>query len=162
MGLTDASDGPITFRRRAARAVLTNDEHQVAVMYFTNTGSYKLPGGGIDEGEETIAALHREIREETGYEIHDISEIGIVDEYRYYCGMRQLSYCYTARIGAFVGTNYTENEAATGMELRWAESIQQAIQWIESGHMTDEDGSATGLAMMKLRDSAILSATITT
>lgn len=32
-------------------------------------GEMQLPGGGIDPGEHPIAALHREVREETGWRI---------------------------------------------------------------------------------------------
>lgn len=32
-------------------------------------GELQLPGGGIDPGEQPIAALHREVREETGWRI---------------------------------------------------------------------------------------------
>ena len=72
--------------------------------------------------------------------------------------MHQISYCYSAQVGDFVGTELTEKEQAEGMELYWAETIAQAIEWIESGDTLDEDGSATGLAMMKARDIAILHA----
>ena len=158
LGLREASDQPISYTRRAARAVLFNAASQVAVMHFTATGSYKLPGGGIDEGEDTIAALHREIREETGYEITDIKELGEVVEYRYYCGMHQVSYCYTATVTQFVGTQLTQKEQDGGMELQWFDTITDAITAIESGHNIDEDGSETGLKMMILRDVAILKA----
>lgn len=158
LGLRDATDGPITFERRAARGVLFNDAGKVAVMHFTATGSYKLPGGGIDEGEEIIAALHREIREETGYEISAISELGVVTENRFYCAMSQTSYCFSARVGEFVGTELTEQEAAGGMELQWFDTIEQAIAAVESSSKTDEEGSQVGLQMMILRDTAILQA----
>lgn len=32
-------------------------------------GEFQLPGGGIDQNESPIAALHREVMEETGYRI---------------------------------------------------------------------------------------------
>ncbi len=158
LGLKEPSDQAIGYTRRAARAVLYNAAGQVAVMYFTTTGSYKLPGGGIDEGEDTIDALHREIREETGYEITNIKELGEVEEYRYFCGMHQLSYCYTAAAGNFVGTELTEKEQAGGMELRWFDTAAEAIAAIESGSNVDEEGSPIGLKMMILRDVAILRA----
>lgn len=158
LGLREASDQPISYTRRAARAVLFNAAGQVAVMHFTATSSYKLPGGGIDEGEDTIAALNREIREETGYEITDIKELGEVVEYRYFCGMHQISYCFTASATNFVGTELTQKEQDGGMQLQWFDTLPQAIAAIESGYQTDEEGSETGLKMMILRDAAILEA----
>ena len=158
IGLREASDQPISYTRRAARAVLFNAAGQVAIMHFTATGSYKLPGGGINEGEDTIAALHREIREETGYEITDIKELGEVVEYRYYCGMHQVSYCYTANAAQFLGTQLTQKEQDGGMELQWFDTIPQAVAAIVSGHQVDEDGSPIGLKMMIQRDVAILKA----
>ena len=158
LGLREASDQPISYTRHAARAVLFNAAGQVAIMHFTATGSYKLPGGGINEGEDTIAALHREIREETGYEITDIKELGEVVEYRYYCGMHQVSYCYTATATQFVGTQLTQKEQDAGMELQWFDTIPQAVAAIVSGHQVDEDGSPIGLKMMIQRDVAILKA----
>lgn len=158
LGLGEPGDQAISYTRCAARAVLYNAAGQVAVMYFTTTGSYKLPGGGIDEGENILDALHREIREETGYEITNIKELGEVEEYRYFCGMHQLSYCYTATTDNFVGTELTEKEQNAGMELRWFDTIAQAIAAIESGSKVDEEGSTIGLEMMKLRDIAILEA----
>ena len=158
LGLREASDQPISYTRRAARAVLFNAAGQVAIMHFTATGSYKLPGGGIDEGEDTVAALHREIREETGYEITDIKELGEVVEYRYYCGMHQVSYCYTATATQFVGTQLTQKEQNGGMELQWFDTVPQAVAAIVSGHQVDEDGSPIGLKMMIQRDVAILKA----
>ena len=154
--LFEEADGEIAWTRRAARAVLRNDKGQVAVMNFSKTGSYKLPGGGIDEGEDIIAALHREIEEETGYLIADIKELGIVEEDRYVCHMHQTSYCFTATATKFVGTKLTKKEADEGMNLQWANSIDEAISWIESGKHADEDGSRAGLEMMKLRDTKIL------
>lgn len=45
---------------------------------------FQLPGGGIDPGEGPIAALHREVMEETGWTISTPRRIGI---YRRFCYM---------------------------------------------------------------------------
>lgn len=158
LGFKSPEDRAIDWIRRAARAVLTNDKGQVAVMHFTMTGSYKLPGGGIDDGESIEDALRREVREEAGYEITDVQELGVVEEDRYYCGMHQTSYCFAARVGQFVGTELTDEEAAEGMELVWVESIDEAIAAIQAESMVDEDGNRIGHEMMKLREVAILRA----
>lgn len=45
---------------------------------------YQLPGGGIDPGEHPLAALHREVYEETGWSIEPIRRLGA---YRRFCYM---------------------------------------------------------------------------
>lgn len=156
MGLHEHTDQAISKTREAARAVLTNDRGQVGIMYFTTSGAYKLAGGGIDDGEDVIDALRREVCEEAGYEITDIHELGIVEEQRYFCGIRQISYCYLVRVTDFVGTNLTAGEEAEGMELRWVDSIQDAVDCIEQADNLVEGEPRAGLEMMKVREVAIL------
>lgn len=157
-GLFEASDREISYHRQASRAVLRNEQNQIAVMYFHRTGSSKLPGGGIDEGETPIVALKRELLEETGYEVADIEELGIVKEYRYVVGMEQTAYCYMARVTQYVGTALTDKEAAEGMELRWYDSYDEAIAAIEQSDVIENGRTSTELTMMKLRESTILRA----
>lgn len=158
LGFATPEDTETTYARKAARAVLMNTNRQIAIMHFAKTGSYKLPGGGIDEGEATEAALCREVREETGWEITDIRELGVIEEDRYYCGMHQTSYCFTATVTQFVGTELTEKEAAQGMELVWVDTIEQAITAVEGNSELDEGGDRIGHDMMVLREVTILNA----
>lgn len=44
---------------------------------------YQLPGGGIDKGEAPIAALHREVYEETGWRIGPTRWLGTYRRYTY-------------------------------------------------------------------------------
>ncbi|MGB5951787.1 MAG: NUDIX domain-containing protein [Ornithinimicrobium sp.] len=64
------------YQRLAAYAVVTARFERQRCLLLTsfantdrNAGLWGLPGGGIDEGEEPLAAVHREVWEETGQEI---------------------------------------------------------------------------------------------
>lgn len=151
------NDGEITWTRKAVRAVALNEKNQVAIVEFTNFGSRKLPGGGVDEGEELTVALAREVREEIGYTIQEVlGEVGIVEETRYYSKMHQISYAYIIRVGDFVGTEPTEKEFSRGISTHWYDSIPDAIAAIEASTGIDEDGDEIGRIMMNRRDVAIL------
>ncbi len=43
----------------------------------------QLPGGGIDPGEHPLAALHREVREETGWSIAGARRLGAYRRFTY-------------------------------------------------------------------------------
>ncbi|WP_299936380.1 NUDIX hydrolase [uncultured Pelagimonas sp.] len=43
----------------------------------------QLPGGGIDPGEHPIAALHREVFEETGWRIGRVTRLGAYRRFTY-------------------------------------------------------------------------------
>lgn len=160
LGFFDDGDKPIDQLRlrKAARAVLFDQDGRVAIMYFSKTGGYKLPGGGMDQGEEIESTLHREVLEETGYMIENIMPLGIVEEDRYFCGMHQTSYCFVATVTEHAGMRPTNEEILRGMQLVWADSIDAAIALIEGGKTTDEEGSTIGAHMMRLRDASILRA----
>jgi 8-oxo-dGTP diphosphatase len=61
----------------------------------------QLPGGGIDPGEQPLAALHREVREETGWVIGGIRRFATFQsytwlwDYRYWS--RKVHLIYLAR-----------------------------------------------------------------
>ena len=158
LGYTHANDRSIDFRRKAARCVVRDEAGHIALMYFARDQFYKLPGGGIDEGEDLLDALAREVQEEAGLEIDDIEQLGIVEENRYYCGMHQLSYCYRARAARETDFARTDEEAAAGMELRWVDDIETAVALIRDSEGHDEEGNSIGLKIMKLREIAILEA----
>ena len=43
----------------------------------------QLPGGGIDPGEQTLQALHREVLEETGWRIARPQRLGVFQRFTY-------------------------------------------------------------------------------
>lgn len=54
-------------RRPGVYAILLRDGEVLATHQDAPMSEIQLPGGGIDPGEHPIAALHREVMEETGW-----------------------------------------------------------------------------------------------
>lgn len=61
---------------RAGRVLLTHQQ--------VPWPEFQLPGGGIDPGEHPLHALHREVREETGW---SLTEARLLGSYRRFCTM---------------------------------------------------------------------------
>jgi 8-oxo-dGTP diphosphatase len=60
------------YQRTAAYGVVTSDRGMLLTELSGRTsapGRWTLPGGGLDPGEEPVAALHREVWEESGQRI---------------------------------------------------------------------------------------------
>ncbi|MEM9755302.1 MAG: NUDIX hydrolase [Pseudomonadota bacterium] len=68
---------------------------------------FQLPGGGIDPGEATLPALHREVREETGYTLHAPRRLGMFHRHtfmpEYDRWAHKLCHVYLARLGRRLG-----------------------------------------------------------
>ena len=84
--------------RPAVYAIIFNEDNNVAVIK-TSTG-YFLPGGGIEKNEDREQCLHREILEETGYEVEIQDYIGCGIQYLYSatfnCYLKSIGYFYIA------------------------------------------------------------------
>lgn len=121
--------------RPGARAILYDNLGQIALMHVTNHKYYKLPGGGIDDGETELEGLKRELLEEVGAkEIEIISELGEVDEYRDEWKVKAEHYCFETKLtGKLIEPQRTDKEIKNGYETVWAKDIDEAIQLVESG-----------------------------
>lgn len=146
-----------TFRKReASRAVLLDESGQVYLLNVSKHGYHKLPGGGIDEGEDIRQALERELLEEVGCKAEIIAELGMIVEHRDYedGGLNQTSYCYLAKqVGEQVESALEEGELEEGMFEVKAKSIDDAITLLSQ----DEPDNLEGKFIQK-RDLAFLQA----
>lgn len=119
-------------QRKATRAIVIDGE-DILMLYTERYHDYTLPGGGLDDGEDVLAGLVRELEEETGAKnIHSIKPYGIYEEFRpWYKNdfdvMHMISYCYTCKIDRELGnTKFEDYEIRNGMEPRWI-NIHKAI-----------------------------------
>ncbi len=70
--------------RPGVYAVLLRGDDLLTTHQQAPTPEFQLPGGGIDPGEHPVAALHREVFEETGWKIEVLLRMGA---YRRFCYM---------------------------------------------------------------------------
>ena len=70
-------------RRPGVYAVLLRGDSILTTLQQAPVPEFQLPGGGIDAGEQPVAALHREVIEETGWKIDVIRRIGAFRRFTY-------------------------------------------------------------------------------
>jgi 8-oxo-dGTP pyrophosphatase MutT (NUDIX family) len=118
--------------RHAARAIVVKGD-DILLLYTQRYHDYSLPGGGIDEGEDEVAGLIRELKEETGaLGVRNVKAFARYDEYRpWYKAdgdiIHIISYCYVCEIDDELGDTALEShEINNGMRPLWV-NIHEAI-----------------------------------
>ncbi|WP_353473488.1 NUDIX hydrolase [Salipiger sp. H15] len=69
--------------RPGAYAILPRNGAVLVTHQAEPWPEYQLPGGGIDAGESPLAALHREVFEETGWKIAEPRRLGAFRRFTY-------------------------------------------------------------------------------
>ena len=79
MDKKDYGDCTRTFVRNSARSIIISD-NKLAMIHSLKYDYYKFPGGGIENGEDAVAAMIRETREEAGLVVipETVKEYGLV------------------------------------------------------------------------------------
>lgn len=127
VGLTTvhAPEKPWSTRLSARMVMFDETAKYIGLMYSRKYGYYKLPGGGIDDGELPDAAVLREVLEETGHNAKITRVIGTLEEYRSFEKLRQISQCYVGfAIGPQGASAHTDKELEEGFEFRWIEASE--------------------------------------
>jgi 8-oxo-dGTP diphosphatase len=86
-----------------ASALVLDDEGRVLLARRSGdpgAGLWDLVGGFVEEGEDPLGALHREVREETGLEIEPVEFLGGYSDRYGEGGIYTLNLYWTARIAA--------------------------------------------------------------
>lgn len=75
--------GRLYRRRPGAYAILIRGDNLLLTHQASPVPEFQLPGGGIDAGEHPLAALHREVFEETGWSIAAPRRVGTFRRFTY-------------------------------------------------------------------------------
>ncbi len=95
------------------RAVVFRDG-KILLVKLPNIGLTVLPGGGVVPGESLVSALRREVKEETGYDITDITPTFELTEYYADEAWRHVFFRCKA-VGEADEPDLTEEEKAYGL-----------------------------------------------
>lgn len=126
-------------KRTAARAIILDNQNKIPLLWSNKYLFYKIPGGGIENGENIIKALKREIMEELGIKIKNIKPLGEIKEYHTKNKYYQISYCFTAKVKKKVkNPKYTENEKSAEMELKWL-TKHEALEAMKNNIPKEQD-----------------------
>ncbi|MGR6874709.1 NUDIX hydrolase [Pseudomonas sp. HK3] len=122
----------VMIERHAARGIVIKGD-DILLLYTQRYHDYSLPGGGIDEGEDEVAGLMRELQEETGAQgVRNVRPFARYDEYRpWYKAdadiIHMISHCYVCEIDDELGdTAFESHEVSNGMKPMWM-NIHDAI-----------------------------------
>lgn len=108
--------------RYGARGIVIREDGKIAIFNKTNKNEYKLPGGGVDEGEDIKEAFKREALEETGCKIEIIKELGTIEEHKSLDNFKQISYLFVGKVIKNDNQLYlTQKEKDEGAKLIWVD-----------------------------------------
>jgi len=142
--------------RQAARAVVFDNDGKIGLLYVAKHNYHKLPGGGVETGEDILECLKRECQEELGCEIEVLVEIGTVVEYRREFLLNQESFCYKAKVQGDKGEpSFTEEETKKGFEVKWV-TLNEAIDILENDQPKDYEGGFVRIRDLTFLKKAIL------
>ena len=117
--------------RVGARGIVILD-NKIALFNKVAKNEYKLPGGGVEQGEDIEDAFKREIFEETGCEVEIITKLGEIVEQKSQENFKQTSHVFVSRVTKQTDSlHLTEKETIEGAKLLWV-SVDDAIILVES------------------------------
>lgn len=93
-------------------------------------------GGGVEEGEDLLAAIKRELKEELGANVEVIYRIGVVSDYYNLIHRHNINNYFLCRVDSFGAKNLTEDEKNYFHLSTLKLFYEEAVKEYESGRDT--------------------------
>ena len=118
--------------RYASRGIIFDKSGNLAVINKEAKNEYKLPGGGIEDGERPEEAFLREVLEETGCQVEISDYLGTIIEEKSLTNFKQISYVFVGKVLKNTKVlNLTEKEIKENTILIWKD-IKTAYELIKN------------------------------
>lgn len=121
--------------REIARAIVFDDEgyfYFVRAVRDDDFGKATLietSGGGVEDGEELIAAIKRELKEELGADVDVICKIGVVSDFYNLIHRHNVNNYFLCKIVSFGEKNLTQEEIdcyhLSTLKLSYEEAVKE-------------------------------------
>lgn len=124
--------GHVDYTRHACRGIIVKD-NKILLSYEKKNNKYVIPGGGVEENENYLNCLKREIKEETGYIVTSKESFLEIKEYFYWNkNWEHIQHYFICDIVAYENElNLTDREKEEGCTTKWVE-IEKAIDIFSS------------------------------
>jgi 8-oxo-dGTP diphosphatase len=122
----------------AVNGIIENDKNQIILVKSRHHGTYNLPGGQVEVGENLIEALMREIKEEAGVDVTVDQLISVSSNTCTYEGFNGYGTVPTKVIFGFTCT-YLSGELITSDETSetiWVNK-EQILDYVKSPYMVE-------------------------
>ena len=132
------NEWPFTYTdhdRQIVRAIVFDDE---GWLYFTRAtrddhfGKATLietSGGGVEQGEDLLSAIHRELREELGAEVEVVAKIGVISDYYNLIHRHNVNHYFLCRATSFGEKHLMPDEIEafhlSTLRLTFEEAVQE-------------------------------------
>ena len=121
--------------RNIARAIVYDEAGQFYFVRVERDDDFgratliETAGGGVEPGEDLIAAIQRELKEELGVQVDVICKIGIVSDFYNLIHRHNINHYFLCKIKAFGEKKLTQEEVdefhLSTLKLSYAEALQE-------------------------------------
>ena len=121
--------------RNIARAIVYDEKGQFYFVRAERNDDFgkatliETAGGGVEEGEDLLSAIKRELKEELGVKVEVICKIGVVSDYYNLIHRHNINNYFLCRIESFGEKNLTEDEInsfhLSTLKLSYEEAVKE-------------------------------------
>lgn len=134
------------FKRWTVRAIAYNEEGKLCFLRLKGSDSFgkrnhlESIGGGVENDESLEEALHREVKEETGYDCKVLDEVGVVVDHYNLLNRETISTFFVVQLtekNGEINRSVDEAELIDGLEFYAEDEILDALSQYEKGTVNE-------------------------
>lgn len=143
--LTD-TEWPLTYTdhdRMIVRAIVYDDDGILWFVRAVRSDEFgpatliETSGGGVEPGEDLIAAIRRELKEELGAEVDVVAKIGVVSDYYNLIHRHNINNYYLCKVRAFGDRHLTRDEIEafhlSALKMTYEDAVREYGNRTDSG-----------------------------